>query len=72
MDDALSSAHYYFDTRVLLAATDGRDDGFLKSWINKIRETPWNRTNAATIIAAYDELTGDSLREIMKKAVSVR
>ena len=45
-------------------------DGFLKSWIDKIRKTPWNRTNAATIIAAYDELTGDSLREIIKKTVA--
>ena len=71
-DDALSSAHYYFTTRVLLAATDGRDEGFLKAWIDKLREIPWNRTNAATIIAAYDELTGDSLREIINKTVSAR
>ncbi len=71
-DSELTQAHYYFATRVLLEATKGRGDVFLKTWIAKTRETPWNRTNAATIIATYDELTGDSLREIMKRTVSVR
>ena len=69
-DDALTRAHYYFATRVLLAATEGRDEAFLKTWIAKIRETSWNRANAATIIAAYDELTGTSLRDLIKKTVS--
>lgn len=69
-DEGLTQAHYYFATRVLLAATEGRGDGFLKSWITKIRETPWNRANAATIIAAYDQLTGESLREVIKKTVA--
>ena len=57
---------------MLLTATAGRDDGFLKSWIDKSRETPWNRTNAATIVAAYDGLTGDSLREIIKRIAAAR
>jgi hypothetical protein len=65
-DDELAQAHYYYATRVLMAAVQGRGDGFLKTWLAKIHETPWNRTNAATIIAAYDALTGKSLREIIK------
>ncbi len=69
-DDSLTHAHYYFATRVLLAATEGREEAFLKTWIAKIRETPWNRANAATIIAAYHELTGTSLRDLINKTVS--
>ena len=69
-DRELIYVHYYFATRVLIAATKGRGDDFLKSWISKIRKTPRNRTNSATVIAAYDELTGKSLREIMKRTVS--
>lgn len=69
-DKVVLTAHYYFATRVLIAATEGRREDFLKSWITKIRETPWNRANSDTIIAAYDKLTGASLRDIMKRIVS--
>ncbi|MEO8351242.1 MAG: hypothetical protein ABI680_05885 [Chthoniobacteraceae bacterium] len=71
-DSELTQAHYYFATRVLLESTKGHGDDFLKTWIAKIRDTPWNRTNAATIIAAYDELTGGSLREVIERTVSVQ
>jgi hypothetical protein len=69
-DEDLNHAHQYYATRALIVATEGRADDFLKTWIAKIRETPWNRTNAGTIIAAYDQLTGKSLREILKTTVA--
>ncbi len=36
-----------------------------------IRETSWNRTNADTVIAAYDKLTGASLRKIIEQTVAI-
>ena len=70
-DDALTAAHYYFATLVLMKAMEGRGGGFLGQWIAEIRKTPWNRTNAGTVIAAYGKLTGKSLREIIEQTVSV-
>ena len=71
-DKELTYAHYYFTTRVLIAATKGRGDDFMKKWLSTIRETSRNRANAETIIAAYDKLTGESLRAIMKRTVSAK
>ncbi|MCB1065056.1 MAG: hypothetical protein KDN20_19335 [Verrucomicrobiae bacterium] len=65
--DGLAAAHYYFATEAMLAALEGRGDEFLGNWIRKIRETSWNRTNAETVLAAYQELTGEDLKPSLKK-----
>jgi len=61
----LSAAHYFYATKALLKASKGRDTQFIADWISKINETNWNRTNANTVIGAYDELTGKDLRNIL-------
>jgi hypothetical protein len=58
--------HYYFATRALIAAT-GKETAS-SVLITKTADFV-NRANAAAIIAAYEELTGDSLREIIKRTV---
>ena len=63
--EGLSAAHYFYATKVLLKASKGRDTQFIADWISKINETNWNRTNADTVIRAYDELTGKDLRNIL-------
>ena len=61
----LSAAHYFYATKALLKATKGRDTEFIANWIAKINETNWTRTNAETVIRAYDELTGNDLLNIL-------
>ncbi|MCB1093037.1 MAG: hypothetical protein KDL87_15980, partial [Verrucomicrobiae bacterium] len=61
----LDPAHYYFATLAIEKALKGRDPKFLAQWIGKIQESPWNRTNADTVISAYHCLTGDDLKAML-------
>ncbi|MCF6313239.1 MAG: hypothetical protein L3J39_12385 [Verrucomicrobiales bacterium] len=67
----LSAAHYFYATKALLTATEGRDTEFIANWIAKINETNWTRTNAETVIRAYDELTGDDLLNILNLSLAM-
>ena len=62
-------AHYYFATLVIEKACEGRDAGFVKSWLDEIRRTPRNRANSGTVLAAYRKLTGKDLNEIIAEVV---
>lgn len=64
-----STPHYYFATQVIEKAVEGQGDDFVKRWLEEIRRTPLQRTNASTVIAAYDKLTDRSLKEIISQTV---
>ncbi|MCG8602488.1 MAG: hypothetical protein MI807_20245 [Verrucomicrobiales bacterium] len=59
-------AHYYFATVVLKRAVEKRGEGFVKEWIEEIERTPWIRTNAGTVFVAYQKLTGEDMRPLLK------
>ncbi|MCB1232925.1 MAG: hypothetical protein KDN19_21960, partial [Verrucomicrobiae bacterium] len=63
--NGLESAHYFFATVAMLEAVEGQGDDFVRRWVEAIRKTPWNRTNAETVMAAYRELAGKSLKPIV-------
>jgi hypothetical protein len=67
VEDAL--AHYYFATLVMTKACEGRGADFVKKWLDEIRQTPLNRANAGTVLAAYRKLTGQDLKSIMGEVV---
>ncbi|MEM6278678.1 MAG: hypothetical protein AAF733_04315, partial [Verrucomicrobiota bacterium] len=60
------SPYYVEATRILTKALTGKNAQFVQSWLGKIRETNWIRTNAGTVISAYDELTGGDLRILLE------
>ena len=62
----VGGAHYDFATRAMVEALSERDSDFIKEWIERICETRWVRTNATTVIDAYDDLTGGDLRSIVE------
>jgi hypothetical protein len=62
-------AYYFFATLVIEKACDGRDAGFVKSWLDEIRKTPRSRTNSGTVLAAYQKLTGKNLKDIIAEIV---
>jgi hypothetical protein len=62
-------AHYYFATLVIEKACEGRDAKFVKSWLDEIRQTPLNRANNRTVLAAYRKLTGNDLKDIIGEVV---
>jgi hypothetical protein len=62
----LGSAHYDFATRAMEEALTELDPDFIRKWIEKTRETKWIRTNATTVIDAYDHLTGADLKSILQ------
>lgn len=64
--DKLNIAHYFFATRALLQATKGRGEDFIREWIGKIRETPWNRTNATTVLTAFQQISKEDLSRFLK------
>ena len=63
----LTAAYYYYATKALLAATEGRGEDFPAKWIAEIKKTNWNRTNARTAIDAYQKLTGEDLEKIVRE-----
>ncbi len=69
-DGGLAAAHYYFATQALLAATRDREPDFVRAWIEQIRQTSWNRTNAGTVLAAYEKLTGQPLAPLLQEVVT--
>ena len=63
------SAHFYFATLVIEKACEGREAGFVKSWLDEIRRTPRDRANSGTVLAAYRKLTGKDLKDIIGEVV---
>lgn len=70
--EGLGAAHYHYATKALLEATKGQDKKFIAKWISEINQTQWNRTNAETVIRAYDQLTGKDLRELLIRATKAK
>lgn len=66
--DGVTEAHYYFATLAMQEATSGKGADFIRKWIDEIRKSPWNRTNAGTVMAAYESLAGQSLAPILRRA----
>lgn len=63
----LGAARYYFATRLIEATLENQDESLLGIWIRKIRETPWNRTHAGTVIEACHEVVGIDLNTLLEK-----
>lgn len=66
---AREDAHYYFATVVLNRAVGKRGESFVKEWIEEIERTPWIRTNAGTVFGAYQKLTGEDMRPLLKSVL---
>jgi hypothetical protein len=62
-------AYYYFATLVMQKACAGRGADFIRQWLDEIRQTPLNRANAGTVFAAYQKLTGQDLKSMMREVV---
>ncbi|MEM1442750.1 MAG: hypothetical protein AAGF67_10440, partial [Verrucomicrobiota bacterium] len=59
-------ALYAQATGAMTEALEGKNAPFVTSWLEKIRETNWIRTNGGTAISAYDELSGGNLRSLLQ------
>lgn len=70
--EGVPAAHYYFATLAVAEAVEGRGEAFLRDWIAEIRKNPWNRTNAATVIDAYERLAGVPLRPHLENPTTTR
>ena len=67
--EGVQAAHYFYATKALLKACEGKDRKFIHDWIGKIQKTKWLRTNSDTVVNAYKEMTGGDLYEILKSVV---
>ncbi len=60
-----TAAHCLYATVAIQRALDGQTESFVARWIAEIQRTPWVRTNAETVIRAYDALAEGDLRQIV-------
>jgi len=68
--EGVQAAHYFYATKALLKACEGKDRKFIHDWIQEIQKTKWLRTNSDTVVNAYRETGGSGdLYEILKKVV---
>ncbi len=67
--EGVQAAYYFYATKALLEACEGKDQKFIHDWIQKVQQTKWIRTNSDTVVYAYKKMTGDDLYSILKKVV---